>query len=273
MNENYPINMNIGQLGHVIDTRDCVVESWPASEAIPFGRLVCRSNDPAKLGTVRLPYLTTGRIVFDADLITANVINGSVNGEAIDAVTFAASHDNTMDLLVTAIEALDTVKRAELDGSDADNRTILIEVIDANAVLASWAVTLGDTQAGVATSALSNVEQVIGVAIFDHTRENPGNGGAQYAVGDVVGVLRRGHMWVETLDEGDADNAQAMAAKFTANGVFGGASAGKFTMNPGAESADTVALENSRFTAFDVVSGGLNAASIELNFPAALAQA
>lgn len=272
LNMNYDEEQPIGQLGQLVDRRDRLVESWAASEDIPFGRLVCRSNDPAKLATCRLPRLTTIMLVFAGDLVASNTVNGAINGEAIDPVVFASDHATTMAAVVAAIEELDTVKRAALDDSDTDDRTILVEVIDTDGVPSAWAVTGGAGQVAIDASVGTNLEQVLGVATFDTTRENPGTGGAKYKTGDMVAVVRRGHVWVPTVDDGDQDALIASVLKHQASAVFGGANAGKFATAPGAESEATALLENSRFTNFDV-GDSLSAGALEINFPAAIASA
>ena len=47
-------------------------------------------------------------ITFAGDLVASNVVNGMVNGVAIAPVTWVDTHDNMMDAIVAAIEALTT---------------------------------------------------------------------------------------------------------------------------------------------------------------------
>lgn len=42
-------------------------------------------------------------ITLNADLVTSNVVNGKINGQAISAVTFDTDHDTTMGLICTEI--------------------------------------------------------------------------------------------------------------------------------------------------------------------------
>lgn len=96
-------------------------------------------------------------ITFSADLVTSNVVNGAINGVAIDAVTFTTDHDNTMDLLLAALEANDAVASASLTDA-TNNRQITVIAADPEAlfILSGFAVTLGASQATVTTAQDSN---------------------------------------------------------------------------------------------------------------------
>lgn len=89
----------------------------------------------------------TGKIVFDADLVTSNEIDIVVNGTAVTTVTFNTDHDTTMDDIVTQIEADITNSSVTLDATDVNNRTLLVEVFGGVSTLTA-AVTLGASQAG-----------------------------------------------------------------------------------------------------------------------------
>jgi len=98
-----------------------------------------------------------GTITFDADLVTSNVVNGRVNGVAISAVTFGTDHDTTMDLLVAALEALDSVDSVSLTDA-TNNRQLTVYAADPSEifVLSDWAVTAGAGQAGVTVATDTN---------------------------------------------------------------------------------------------------------------------
>lgn len=94
-------------------------------------------------------------ITFSADLITANVVNGSIGGEAIEEITFASDHDTTMAALAAAIEDLDCVATATCPGSGS--RVITVTGATKGEDLstgASFTVTLGASQA---TDTIANV--------------------------------------------------------------------------------------------------------------------
>lgn len=89
-------------------------------------------------------------IVFDADLIAANEINGEVGGIAIAEVTFDTSHLNTMNLIAAAILAANLYIESAVVGG-VGNRTITIttalDAADQDAE--NFVVTAGVSQAGV----------------------------------------------------------------------------------------------------------------------------
>jgi len=96
---------------------------------------------------------TSATITFDADLITANVINGKIDGVSIAQVTFATSHTNTMNLLKAELEAHPSVASVTLTDT-VNNRQLTIVPVDQTEapVLSNWAVTAGASQAATATA-------------------------------------------------------------------------------------------------------------------------
>jgi hypothetical protein len=145
----YPFNMPIGVPGRIAD---CGFKNTLSP--------VCLEDIPAAVGVMKplnldyyimLPRNNTASSVFSADLITANVINATVNGVAIDPVTFTTDHLTTMQLIADAIAAIPTVESAVVGG--ASNRTITIISIPGTAtVVTSFVVTLGASQATVTTT-------------------------------------------------------------------------------------------------------------------------
>jgi len=83
-------------------------------------------------------------LTFSAALITANVINGDINGSAITPITFATSNAATLTALAAAIQTHPEVETAVSDGTD----TITITgVIDKSVLIANFVVTGGVSQA------------------------------------------------------------------------------------------------------------------------------
>lgn len=88
-------------------------------------------------------------LVFSAALITANVINGKIGGNAISPVTFATDNATTLTAIATAIKtANSSVFSAVSDGTDTITVTTVIDASDQD--LSDWVVTLGATQATAA---------------------------------------------------------------------------------------------------------------------------
>lgn len=89
-------------------------------------------------------------IVFDADLITGNTVDGVVDGVPI-SVPFNTSHAQTMADLETAVEAVPSVLSATVGG--VGNRTLTVVVVaDTEIVIEDFAVTGGASQAGVVST-------------------------------------------------------------------------------------------------------------------------
>ena len=89
-------------------------------------------------------------LTLNADLITSNKVNGSINGVAISEVTFSTDHDTTIDLLKAAIEALPSVASVELTDA-ANNRQLTVYAKDPTAmfVFSGFLVTGGASQATI----------------------------------------------------------------------------------------------------------------------------
>lgn len=130
----------------------------------------------------------TGTFVLDADLITANVVNITVNGTAMAAVTFDTDHDTTMGLIVSALNDMTGVE-AVLDPADTNSRTIQILIKGETAVI-TGAVTLGASQAGV-TVTYTTAQVYVGIAVMTQ------NSAGLYEQYDAVNVLVEGYCWVQ----------------------------------------------------------------------------
>lgn len=89
-------------------------------------------------------------IILDADLVSLNEIDGTVNGVAITTVTFSSSHATTMGLLAVELASLASVASATVFGTHrmkivaADNAAPLTEI--------TLVVTLGSAQAVITPS-------------------------------------------------------------------------------------------------------------------------
>jgi len=95
-------------------------------------------------------------LVFDATLVSSNVINGVVGGTAISPVTFASTNAATLTAIAAAMEAANSAVTAVSDGTDTI--TVTTDLDAADQALTSWVVTLGSTQAG--TTVTETVEAV-----------------------------------------------------------------------------------------------------------------
>jgi len=162
-----------------------------------------------------------GKIVFDADFEASNSIIITVNTVDTTPVVYATSHDNTMDLVLAAINALDGVE-AVLDADDTDNRTFYILVKGATAAVAE-AVTGGSGQPD-GTITYTTGQVYIGMAVMTQ------NSAGLYEQYDAVNVLVKGKVWAQSNTAAAAN----MPAYVASNGKVanaGGATTAKFRSN------------------------------------------
>lgn len=135
--------------------------------------------------------------VLSAAFVTGNTIAGTVNGSAY-SVPFATDDATTFAKLVDALDALPGTNSA---GNFA-TRTITITTTG-SAASASGTVSGGASQATVTVTAQALVH-LLGVTIrtakeyaqYSDTMGTVNNGGAAYNLGDAVGAVRIGKVWV-----------------------------------------------------------------------------
>ncbi len=204
----------IAGLKYGIDSR--IEGGWACAESdgISFGMPVF-----GYIGDEEYAYnyhLDVGKIVFDADFVTLNEIVINVNGEDAATVTYATSHDNTMNLLVAAVSALDGVE-CVLDADDGDNRTLLIQVKGDDAVVTET-VTLGGSQpTGTITYGSSQV--YLGMSMFVQKSAATSDGEAMYDQFDAVNVIVEGWVYANSVGTCKANNEAYVYA--TAGDDFG----------------------------------------------------
>jgi len=154
----------------------------------------------------------TTEVVFDNDFAGSDVINMVVNGQVMGAVTYASSHDNTMDLLVTAIELLtgisavnltdaSTNRTLEIVGTDKTGSIVVLNVVAAGGNAPTGTVTeynktpkkgmpmIFKTDGTVEPAGQDpNPFTVIGMSVHDHN------------AGELITVMCKGHaiIWAES---------------------------------------------------------------------------
>lgn len=181
---------------------------------------VCLQEIPPAVGVVKplgldyriaLPSNNQSAAALSADLVTGNVINISVSGNAITPVNFATSHLATMNAIATAVASLPNVASATVGG--ANNRTLTI-LGDAgfNPTITSFIITGGASQA-IPTITVGQSGTFFGVtqsiynmvnAYLPVTGVNPAISsapGGLYYTGQVAPTLTQGRIYVvpETL--------------------------------------------------------------------------
>lgn len=182
------------------------------SAGIPFGHAVMvYSGDRDGGYSMKQDELL---LTFSADLVTSNSIALTINGTALTPVVFATSHNDTMDLLKAAIEAVFTTAAVTLPDIST-NRQIKVYIKD-TIMSGSGVVTGGASQATI-TATLSSAQVFAGVSGFVHKEYA---GVAKYNLNEAMNVLHSGEVWVET--------SETVQAHMPAYIVQSGASAGKF---------------------------------------------
>ena len=111
-----------------------------------------------------LPTAQESEIVLDADLVTGNEIDITLNGVALTTIDFNTDHLTTMQDIATAIEAQPNIVSAVI--SDPNNRTLtLFGDPNENAVVTIFNVTLGASQANATIT--NNTQAVSNLTIAD----------------------------------------------------------------------------------------------------------
>lgn len=222
----YDRNIPVSFAGLKVDSMEDHVESFAAAGDIEFGYPV--GSEPGDTHYVAMVTKDNCSLLFDADFVTGNLINGTVNGVAWAEVAFDTDQATTAAALVAAINALDGVTCVQ----GGTNRTFLIEMDDSSTITVTSVVTGGASQA-VGTPTYSSDNIFRGIALHQH------NEAKKYQAKDTVSVMRKGKAWSEvsvavTADETAYVDVAAGTKKFTnvstdnlaTGGVFRSSTAG-----------------------------------------------
>lgn len=196
------------------------VLSGPALENIEFGRFVAYGTSQG----IRKPLQNSLDIVFSADLVTSNIIDGSIKVRQIGSTdfttttlsqtTFASNHATTMAAIATKIEAITGVADCTVGGSN--DRTLLITATEGYEIeigATVFVVAAGASQATV-TYVRGTDDTIIGVALHENKEMNS-DGTALYETGDAVNVAYQGEVWMlaqDTITINDSVYAQFVGA-------------------------------------------------------------
>jgi len=254
----YPFLMDVGSVGLLADSGFKNVLSPIAFENFNVGLGLAKVIGQDYI--VRLPQSNLSTIDLDADLVTSNVINVSVNGVALAPIIFATSHLATMNTIAAVILAQPNIASAVVGG--ANNRMITVTATEGNvAIVNSFVITLGASQA---TATITNTTQdtFYGVGARSQDKPNPLNplgsfGNPIYFQGDCVSLLTRGRIYVAAEQNLTSDSP--VYWRFAANGL----------LLPGGFRADSdggraIALPAARYTV-GAMAGAI--ATLEINLP------
>lgn len=205
-----------------------VAGDWATSSDAYLMAAAIFAQEPApetvKISTEAARVAQVQTIVFSGDLITSNVVNGTVDGVALTATTFATDNATTLAAIATKIQATDGVSTAVSDGS----HTITVTAQNAGlpVVLSGFAVTLGASQA---TVAITTTTPSHGIAddldeIIDADDDwyflgwNEQGKAYQKAAGDYIEALNKQYVTVSSdADVKDATQTDDTAYYFKAN--------------------------------------------------------
>jgi hypothetical protein len=190
----------IGIVGMPYDIAEVVDNVSPvAYETIGLGLGIVRMpsyTTPGQL-VARLPRANFTKIILSADLVSGDVVNLTINGVAIAAVTAGGTPATDILALATAIEAHADIDEADVDRTDTSNRTILIYSKDGkDCILAGWAVTVHSTTLSI-TNTLSTTDLILGLSMQTQGKEQQlGSLILNYVAGNAVNCRRVGRLWV-----------------------------------------------------------------------------
>lgn len=254
----YPFLMDIGSVGLLADSGFRNVLSPIAFENFNVGLGLAKVIGQDYV--VRLPQSNLSTAIINADLVTGNVINVSINGVALAPINFATSSAATMNAIAAAILAQPYIASAVV--SDPNSYTLTVTATESNvAIVNSFVVTGGASQA---TATITNTTQdtFYGVGARTQNRPNPLNplgsfGSPIYHQGDCVSLLTRGRIYVVAEQKLTSDSP--VYWRFAANGL----------LLPGGFRADSdgglaIALPTARYT-LGAAAGSV--AIVEINLP------
>lgn len=107
-------------------------------------------------------------ITWGANFVASNVINGSVDDQAISPVTFSVDHATTLAAVATAIQALAIVDTATVTGAreiTVTGSSLAADIKDLSAVT-TFTVTLGASQADDTIANVSGPSDSVELGIF-----------------------------------------------------------------------------------------------------------
>jgi hypothetical protein len=253
----YPFLMDIGSVGLLADSGFRNVLSPIAFENFNVGLGLAKVIGQDYV--VRLPQSNLSTAIINADLVTGNVINVSINGVALAPINFATSSAATMNAIAAAILAQPHIASAVV--SDPNSYTLTVTATESNvAIVNSFVVTGGASQA---TATITNTTQdtFYGVGARTQNRPNPLNplgsfGSPIYHLGDCVSLLTRGRIYV--VAEQNLTSDSPVYWRFAANGL----------LLPGGFRADSdgglaIALPTARYT-LGATAGSVAIAEINL---------
>lgn len=183
-------------------------------DTLTFGKVVTNYiGDDGKCANLKADLAT---LTFSTDLTASNVVNITINGDAMAPVTYADSNAATMAAIAVAIEALDD----NYDATVASANVLTIETKYENAVVTVSTVTGGSAVTITPTYGMSSNQILIGISAATARSTNETTG--CYELYEAANVVKSGKVWVLA---GATVYAEQTAYVIVANG----ATQGRFT--------------------------------------------
>lgn len=171
------------------------------SNNIKPGRIVGQSG----ANDCRLPYSNTITLLFSADLVASNTIDGDlvINGSStsISQVTYSSDHATSMGLIKTELEGISGVSSVTLGADSSENANRLLTVTldhQSDGYAENWTVAAGASQATV-TEANDVAEPFYGITHLE-ALEPDSSGVISYKDNFPASVVRKGYVWVRSDD-------------------------------------------------------------------------
>lgn len=179
-------------------------KSGIAEAIIAFGAGVIQGTGARQLLPLSSASLDTKQVstlTFDAALVTANVVNGKVNGRSIDAITFATDNNTTMTALAAEIaqhEGVQSVVASDVGSVGYNNTLTITGEPEFVLALTGFVVTAGASQATItpATTTAAAETELLGIALENPVKGRAGAGAdavsTQYDAKEAVTYLTNG---------------------------------------------------------------------------------
>lgn len=197
--------------------RTNVTEPYTAKSPLGFGKAAFGyKGDPLSATDV---FNDKNTVTYSADFITGNVIDLTVNGDAIESVTFDTDQATTMGLLVAAIQALDPDYKVTVAA-----RVVTI-VTPGEDIVVTGAVTGGATQATTTPGTAAPSADLVFLGAVLKAQKDPieGNADGGYIEPEMLEVMRSGYLCVQVDDIANCSEHTPVYVITT------GADKGKFT--------------------------------------------
>lgn len=216
----YNQGARIGAPGDLADSGLADIATAAAAEPLKPGKFAVYCTTDGDRDKIRYPKANRATLTLSGDLGTGDTIAGTVGITTIAGVLtttavsepYATSHSATADLFLADLNAITGVTAVFTDGGT--KRVIQITVADDKAL--SFPVAIGvDTGNPTVATVLSSTDSIAGVTRIDLASEKSDAGLTGFAVGDEVGLIRQGRVFMDA-ETAVVNGASAVYARIVA---------------------------------------------------------